>query len=428
MPDPFVFAIGLTGVAAALARLWTGRTWGAIVADWQSGFWSLLGFGMQMCWILVTGHAIATSRPVQRLLVRLSALPRSPSAAVATVAAIATLGGWFHWGLGLVGGAIAAREVGRSARARGMAVSYPLLGAAGYSGLAVWHGGLSGSAPLLVATQDHFLAGRIGAVPLRETILSGFNLGLSAALFVLVPLVFVGLARGASAREDAAVPPQVPAPPASEIATATTPAERINASAIPPLGVAAVVLSYTIHGLMVGTLSLDLNILNLIFLGLGLVLHRSTASYIDAVTDGARGAAGIILQFPFYAGILGIMRHSGLVDRLADAAVAASTARTFPLFTFLAAGAVNLFVPSGGGQWAVQGPIVAEAAERLGVPIGRAILAFAYGDQWTNLAQPFWALPLLGLTGLRARDIMGYTITVMLILGAVFGVALLLPI
>ena len=124
--------------------------------------------------------------------------------------------------------------------------------------------------------------------------------------------------------------------------------------------------------------------------------------------------------------IFGVMKYSGLITVVAGWVASISSARTLPLATFLSAGAVNLFVPSGGGQWGVQGPVVVEAAQSLDADLGRAQMGLAYGDEWTNMLQPFWALPLLALTGLRARDIMGYCAALMLLVTPIFVAALLL--
>jgi len=173
-----------------------------------------------------------------------------------------------------------------------------------------------------------------------------------------------------------------------------------------------------------GTFGIDLNVLNLIFLSLGLLLHGRPISYVRAVERAAGATAGIILQFPIYAGILGMIRSSGLLELGVGALVAASTPETFPLLAFLSGGLVNLFVPSGGGQWAVQGAILMEAAARLGVSVPKTIMAFSYGDQWTNMIQPFWALPLLGVMRLRAQQVMGYAAVLMLAATPIFLLAL----
>ena len=169
---------------------------------------------------------------------------------------------------------------------------------------------------------------------------------------------------------------------------------------------------------------LDLNIVNTIFLFLGLLAHGDLRKYVDAIGDAAAGSAGILLQFPFYAGIMGLMTATNanemcLAGIISDFFVNISTAVTFPVWTFLSAGVVNFFVPSGGGQWAVQGPIVMPASAKLGVEAGRAAMAIAWGDQWTNMIQPFWALPALGVAGLKAKDIMGYLVVVLIFTGLV---------
>jgi len=170
---------------------------------------------------------------------------------------------------------------------------------------------------------------------------------------------------------------------------------------------------------------LNLNIVNFLFLSAGILFQRTPLNYIKAVSEGAKACAGIIIQFPFYAGIMGMMKFSGLVAVIAGWFVAVSTTTTYPVFAFLSAGLVNLFVPSGGGQVAVQGPIMVQAAQALHFSMPKTIMAIAYGDQWTNMLQPFWALALLGITRLRARDIVGYTMVVLVTSAIVFILGLL---
>ena len=149
-----------------------------------------------------------------------------------------------------------------------------------------------------------------------------------------------------------------------------------------------------------------------------MLLHRNFYNYIKSIDNAIRGASGILIQFPLYFGIMGVMTHSGLIQIMSDFFVSISNENTFPLFTFLSAGIVNIFVPSGGGQWAVQGPIIVEAANQLGTSLPKSIMALAYGDQLTNMLQPFWALPLLGITGLKAKEILPYTL-ILLVVGAI---------
>lgn len=424
MPDPFVFAILLTLVTLLAALVATDHGLVEVIGFWGDGFWEFLSFSMQMCVILVTGHALTQAGPVRRLLAALVGLPRTSSQAIALVAVSACLAAWVNWGFGLIVGALLARDVGRDCRRRGVAVHYPLLGAAGYTGLGIWHGGLSGSAPLTVAEAQHSMVDILGVVPISQTILAPRNLLVTLILLVVIPLTLVYL----QPEDPEECPPAPPEPPAAA-QVEKTPAERLEHS---PVLAFAVVLLGTIW-LFSRPFNPGLNTVNLAFLVLGLALHASPKAYAEAIADGAGGVAGIVLQFPFYAGIMGIMKSAGLIMLIASGFVTISQSvfqatgvQVFYLLTFLSAGLVNMFVPSGGGQWIVQGPIVVEAASRLGLAQPEAIMAIAYGDQWTNLLQPFWALPLLAITGLEARQLIGYTIPVLFTTGVVFGVALLL--
>jgi short-chain fatty acids transporter len=316
-----------------------------------------------------------------------------------------------------------AREVGLRGYEKKLPMHYPLLGAAGYAGLAVWHGGLSGSAPLLVATQGHFLADQIGVLPVTETLFSPLNLVVSVALILVLPGVF-GLLSPSAPDEMTPINEVLPnteqlirarAHPSDATTEEVTFATRLeNSVAISMAAGLAGMIVVASHFVGKG-FDLNLDIVNFTFLFLGILLHRTPRNYVRAVSEGVKGCAGIILQFPFYSGIMGMMRFSGLVAVIAGWFVAISNEHTYPVLAYVSAGIINIFVPSGGGQWAVQGPVLVEAATTLDVSIPKCVMALAYGDQWTNLFQPFWALPLLGLTGLKARQIMGYCVAVMLL-------------
>jgi short-chain fatty acids transporter len=430
LPDPFVLAILLTFVA--FAGGWVHTDWHvkSVLIAWMDGpgggkgFWNLLAFGMQMCLILVTGHALASSPPMRRLLDRLAEFARSPASAIAIVALGAMLLALLNWGLGLVGGALLAREVGQRARLRGVAVHYPLLAAAGYSGMLVWHGGFSGSAPLKVTLEKDLqeilgkeLAASVDPMPLGQTIGSLPNLAGNLLLLVVVPFVLIKMLPSDPAARVAA-PEMASSQPAE--AAAPTLAGRLDRSRL-------LVVVLCLGGLAAGWIQLDKqgigrldpNLVNFLFLFAGLLLHGSAASYAAAISDAARGCAGIILQFPFYAGIMGMLTGTGLLAAMAKG-MASVGAAALPAVGFYSAGLVNLFVPSGGGQWAVQGPILIEAAIESGVSPAQLVMALAYGDQWTNMLQPFWALPLLGITRVAARDIIGYTAVLLLVSQFVF--------
>ncbi len=432
----------------------------------EQGLWYFLAFGMQMCLILVTGHAVATSAPVARSIGVLATLPRSGAQAVVMVAFVAGSAALVHWGLGLIAGALLAREVGRVMESRGRAVHYPLLAAAGYVGLLVWHGGFSGTAPLKVTTQadiDRIVSGIDGVspmapMPLTETLLSPLNLVVTGGLLVLAPVVLALMhpkatgapddadegdrvrARAAhvsmpstftASRAEAEIAETAPAPGKSWFVWLLEDTPVINIALVAVIALWGIAYyapgtSFAVGGAafqfgdgraLSGARTLNPNTVNLTMLAIGLLLQGTPSRYLRAIEDGARACAGIILQFPLYAGIMGVMLASGLTAQLAASMTSGSAPSTLPILTFLSAGLVNLFVPSGGGQWAVQGPIAMEAATQSGVSPATMVMAVAYGDQLTNMLQPFWALPLLAITGVRARDIVGYTAVLMVVAG-----------
>lgn len=445
-PDPFVLAILLTALTFLLALFFTDRgdagtgAYARTLLDaWQGGFWNLLGFAMQMCLILVTGHALASSPPVAALLRRLASIPRTGAQAAAMTSLVAICFGLVNWGLGLIVGALLARDVSRALRAKGVAMPAGLLAAAGYTTMMVWHGGLSGSAPLAAANETQQrailgeeLAASVGAIPVSATIFSPLNLLVTGGLVIIIPALFALLA-----------PKTMPAAPLADATTAqpAAPSPPPDADDAPgrfpsmlersPLLVWLVALPALIwlatRFADRGLAALDLNTANLLFLSVGLALHGSARRYADAIDDAARGCAGIILQFPFYAGIIGLMTASGLAAQISSWFVAQSGGAQggLSVMTFLSAGLVNLFVPSGGGQWSVQGPIAMQAALDAGVSPARLVLAVSYGDQWTNMLQPFWALPALAITGAKAREVVGYTALALVVGGAWIGGCLL---
>lgn len=448
LPDAFVFAIILSVIVYLMALGLTDHGPLQLIDDWYAGFWGLLQFAMQMSLVLVTGYALASSGPAKRGITKLASLPRGYKSAALLTAAGAMLMGIVHWGLGLIAGALLAIEVSKSCKARGIKVHFPLLAAAGYLGLMVWHSGLSGSAPLLVNTPGHFLEDQIGQLPLSETIFQPFNVVFLAVVLIGAPLLIMSMHPRANEVQEIALEASEPggSDPSSgggspaggadgtdtAVATETRavtaqrgPAERLMHSRVPVAVLVIAGLVYLIPELVrEGLVGLDLNLLNFTFLMAGLALHGTLAKYASAAADGARSAAAVIVQFPLYAGIMGIMEHSGLLQLIADWFVTISTSFSFPFFAMLSAALVNLAVPSGGGQWAVQGPIMVEAAQSLGVESGTAVMAVAMGDQLTNGIQPFWALPLLALTKLRAGQVLGYTAAVMLFAFVVAGLCI----
>ncbi len=438
VPDPFVLVLILTLVVAVaaffggadVAGMPAGERVEHLASGWFGQFYDtgLMKFAMQMAIVLITGHALAMSAPVRRGISRLAQIASSPGAAVVVVALVACLASLIQWGLGAIAGAFMAREMGRAFAKQGKPVHYPLLGAAGYAGFLVWHGGLSGTAPLAVAQEGHFLEETLGVIPVGETLFSPLNLAVTGMLLVVIPLLFWRLMPGD--------PDQMRGYDEEEHGTGGEISEDLvrregwvgaleGSRGLNLLVGGAMVMVMVLYFGERGWEGWNLDSINLCFLTLGILFHQSPRSYALAIADGARGAAGIILQFPFYFGILGLLIASGLVAQISTFFLSISTATTYPIWTFLSAGVVNFFVPSGGGQWAVQGPVMMEAVEALGVEPHRALMALSYGDAWTNMLQPFWALPLLGIMGLKARDIIGYTAFVFAVTGPLIVLMLL---
>lgn len=423
LPSPFVFAILLTLIVLVAAMLATGQGLTAMAQHWGNGFWNLLAFTMQMSLILVTGHALARAPAINRLLDRMARVPQSSGQAIILVTLVALAGSWINWGFGLVIGAVFARALARQVRG----VDYPLLVAAAYSGFLIWHGGFSGSIPLSLASGGADLAKMTGgalseAIDVGQTMFASYNLIIIAVLVVGLPLLNWAM----QPKQPKQVDPALLKEPEADAVPRETAVQRLDDSRILGLVVVALALLFFYRYFSENGLALSLNIVISIFLFAGLLLHGTPERYMRAIEESIRGIAGIVVQFPFYAGIMGMMvgaNAAGLsLGRLVtDRFVAWSTADTFPVLAFLSAGLVNVFVPSGGGQWAVQGPIMLPAGAALGVPPQVTAMAIAWGDAWTNMIQPFWALPLLGIAGLGARDIMGYCLLTLVFSGLVIA-------
>ncbi len=423
LPDAFLFAIILTFVVLIGGVAVEQNSPNQMVGFWGDGVWNLLTFSMQALLTLVTGHVLAQTALVKRGLRFIGGLASTPGQAIVLMTVIALICGWINWGFGLIASGLFARELAQ--RVKG--VHYPLLVAAAYSGMLIWHAGLSGTIPLKIAVADgdtlaELMGGR--TIPVSETIFSTPVLMISALLLLTVPIVFRLMMPAAADVTEIHAAAKIEVKVKPLLSGNMTPAEKLENSMVLSLLLGGMGLYYLVGYFMAGG-KLGLNSLNLIFLVLGLLLQKTPANYLGALDNAIRSTSGIVLQFPLYAGIMGMMVNSGLAVSISEWFVDISTADTFCLFTFLSAGIVNFFVPSGGGQWAVQAPIVMPAAESLGVPLNHAAMAVAFGDAWTNMVQPFWALPLLGIAGLGIKDIMGYCTVVLLWSGVVMGLGML---
>ena len=429
LPDAYLFAILLTFLSAVLALIFTPAGFTKLITSWGDGIYGIVAFAFQMILILVTGHCLALSPAMNRLLVWIAGVGNTPVKGGMIVAFVAGICSFINWGFGLIVGGLLALEIAKRTRK----ADFPYLIAAAYSGFVVWHMGLSGSIPLVIATSKHaqnFIEKMTGVVvPVSQSIFQPFNLIPAILLIVTIPILMAMICP----KEDEVktIPEDKLRDLQSDIPHVEMPqnptlAERIDHSYAINMIFGLMGLCYLYYHFSTKGFDLNLNIVIFIFFIVGVILHAKPVNYIKAVNTAIKGAGGIALQFPLYGGIQGIMIGTGLAKVIAGWFVALSSPETFYMFQFWAAGIINMFVPSGGGQWAAQGPITMEAAKMMGIDATRSAMMVAWGDQWTNMIQPFWALPLLGLAGLSARDIMGYTTMTLLYSGCVLSIFALL--
>jgi short-chain fatty acids transporter len=425
MPDPLVIAIALTIVCAAAAVALTPFGVIETIDAWGVGYWSLLTFTCQMILILALGHVVAHTRPVNRALVWMASLVTSARFAYIGLTLLAALCALVSWGIGLIVPAVLARIVADNCRERGIKLHFPLLVACGYSGSVVGMQGLSASIPLILNTPDHFLFDKIGLIGLERTIFSPWSMTIVLAIMILLPL-----ALNLSAPDDEDVqempataaiveeaPPEIPR-------AEMTPSQRAESTRLYTMTLGIFGAIYSVYYFGSGG-SLNLNSLNMSFVVLGLLFADSTKHYVGLLSNAAKVAGPFLIQYPLYAGLMGMMASSGLAEIFVRGFVSISSAETLPLWTFSSAALLNIFIPSAGGQWAVQGPIMTEAALQLGADIPRIAMAVAVGEVWTNAIQPLYAVPVLAIAGLHIRDIMGYSVIALMVNGAIYLTALI---
>lgn len=442
LPSPFTIAILLTLLTIALALVFTQNNTEnnhlfAILSYWENGIWNndLLVFAYQMMLILVLGHVLVLSKPMEKVILGITQFVNNTSSAAVLVALSTMLVSFFNWGLGLIFGAILARKVGEYAQAKNIPINYPLIGACGYVGLMVWHGGISGSAPIKVSevghlrnllseTTDFKLTAELPeAISTSLTVFSASNMLIFMTVLISISALAFYLGKHAKVTKL-----NLPRYNFLTIEKGNLKgAERLDNSRVLAVGFAVLILvGFFIQYLSaLQSLNITPNMLNFFMLGLAILLHGSFKSFLNAIEEAIGDVSGILIQFPLYFGIMGIMTNSGMINQISDFFVSVSTETTLPIFTFFSAGLVNIFVPSGGGQWAIQGPLVLQSALQLNVPLSKAVMALSYGDQVTNMLQPFWALPLLGITKLKAKEILPYTLLFMLV-GSIIYIAGLL--
>ena len=429
-PDAFIFVVVLSVLTFILALVNTDSTPVAILEAWGNGLPKLFTFTAQITIIMITAHALAHTNPVEKILSKIGSYPNSQIQAYALVTFVSGVASLFAWSFGLIVGGIISKFVAIGCSKKKINIHYPLLVASAYSGYVIWHMGYSSSAALFVSSEGHSLQDKIGIIPVTQTIFTNFNMSLALITLIIITIINP-LMRPTRKIEIKEINTSIFNVNKKKNDSLNIKSKDINLAQVLEnsrlistfAGVS--LLFFIFYIFLKKGFSLDLNIVSWSFLGLGLILSSSSIHYVKLVNNAAITVGPIILQYPFYAGIMGIMTDTGLINILANKISEISSAETLGFYSFLSGGLVNMFIPSGGGQWAVQGPVMIEAAKNLQVEPYVVVLGVAYGDQWTNMIQPFWTIPLLAIAGLHMRQIMGYTFVIFLVTGFLYGGALL---
>ncbi|MED7819475.1 MULTISPECIES: short-chain fatty acid transporter [unclassified Francisella] len=416
MPDSFIFVVLLTLLTLFISIFIKNQPLNLMIEAWGDGLWSLLPFAMQMVLILVIGCTLAASKPIKKAIQYMVGFVNTEGQAIIVVTLISSIVCWLNWAVGLVVGAIIAKEIAKKIKN----INYGLLVASAYTGFLVWHAGLSGSIPLIIATST---TGNLAAltdghiIPLSQTIFSYKNYVPVLILIFTLPILNWMMKDPSKSLQKVEIKEE---DKVFFVSKKMTPAERLEDSKVLCF-LFVIIIFYYLISYVIGGGNIDFNIINLFFLGMGLVLYGSLTQYFNAFRKSLVVCAGVVIQFPFYAGIMSLMMKSGIDNSISDFFISVSNVHTFPLYTFFSSAIINIFIPSGGGHWVVQGPFVMPAAKALGVSQADAAMAIAWGEAWANMLQPFWAIPLLAVAGLKIRDIMGYCIVAMLWSGIVLS-------
>jgi len=427
LPDPYLLAVILTLLTAVLALIFAPHHAPMqLLGAWYSGIFNILEFAFQMILILVTGYALANATPVRRVLESIASLASTPRQAVVVTFLVSALACWLNWGFGLIVAALMAREIAKRVR-----VDFGWLVAAAYSGFLIWASGLSSSIALAQATPGsslnivHKLTGVI--VPLNQSIFAPFNLVPVVILLIAIPLIYTLMQPPESSsvfadpeRLRAEDEPPPIGPPRLTFASALENAWILNLI-LALAGIAYIGVTWATTGF-----SLDIKSVIFIFLILGLLLHWRPIAYVGAVNNAARITGPLMLQYPLYGGIMGIMTGTGLAGVIAQGFVAFSTATTLPFWSYIASVIISLFVPSGGGHWAVQGPFVVPAALHLHASQAASSMGVAMGEEVANMIQPFWALPIIAIAGISIRRVMGFTVISFAVALVLYSLSLIL--
>ncbi len=424
LPDPFAIAWIISLVVIAMAMLITHKSPVEVVNYWGQGFFDILAFSMQMTLVIVTGYALASARITRSFLQAIARIPRTPWQTVLFIGFVSMALYYLNWGLGLIAGGLLAREAAKLHPD----VDFRLMVAGAFSGVIITHGGLSASVPLLINTKGHFLEKDMGLVPLSQTIFHPQALFIVIALAVVIPFVLVLMI---PKKEDTVLADPELLREQQDAVTAEPVkkqlADRVESSRILNYTLGFMGLAYLFYYFGKNGFNLNLNIIIFAFLIFGILAHGTLINYSKAVGKGSGAAAGIILQYPFYAGIMGIMKGSGLVFVISGLFLKLASYRTFELYCYFSSLIISVFIPSGGGHWVVQAPFMLPAAAQLGVEPWKVAMGVAWGESIWNVVCPFWALPLLAIANISLRDLIGFTVLLFIIgnIVAISGILLI---
>jgi short-chain fatty acids transporter len=447
LPSPFSIALLLTIFTIFLALIWPSQSLSEnqnwldklinILNSWNDGLWNVKGlsFAIQMMLMLLLGHVLALSSPVNNAINQLLPFCSSNARSALIITFFTLVLSWFNWGLGLVFGAVFCKKIMDYAAKSSMGLNHGLIGACGYSGLMIWHGGISGSSLVKISERGHLIdlapksvkSNVPELIDFSKTVFSNMNIAVTLCLLIALPITMYLLGK----KTKVIVPSAMMLPEKYQQKSTLIGLEKFDHSRFVGLGIGFFILlfcSYLAisHPFTSSFQFVNPNYLNLTLLGLALVFHGKIHVFLKAIEKAIGGTAGILIQFPLYFGIMGIVSETGIISDLAAYFQSISTNYTYPIFTFISAGMVNFFVPSGGGQWYIQGPLIIQSAIEMRIPLNKSIMAMVYGDQLTNMMQPFWALPLLGITGLKAKDILPYSLIMMVVGFIIFTLGLLI--
>ncbi|QDR81826.1 short-chain fatty acid transporter [Sporomusa termitida] len=428
VPDSMVFVLALTVIVYLMALVFTDHGPVELVDDFASGFWLLLTFAMQMCLMMISGFVVADSKFVKSGIIKLVDWPKTPKRTMLMFCLVVGVVCWFHWGIGLMLSIVMGKQI--AVRKRGLGIHYPFLAAVAYSTQCIMANGVSQAAPLLMATPGNFLEKTVGGlIPLTQTALSPFLMTFMVIQLFAIPLLVMYLLpkkENAVELDEALASEFAHVPPATGDVKDLRPAERWERSPVLPTLLALVMLFWVAKFFWLnGVRKLDLNMVNFTFFAMGLLLHRTPQSFISSVKQGVNTTFGVIIQFPLYAGIFGIISNSGLAGVITHWFISISTTETYALIVVIYTSMMDFFVPSGGSKFVIEAPYILSAGQHLGVPAHHVVNAYSTGAQLANNIQPFWALAYLAAFKLKFQDILPYTFLFFVLSGIMATIAFL---